>query len=416
MSKKSPQLRFEGFTDDWEERKLGEHTSLITKGTTPKDKSGNGTINFVKVENISNGVISSVSKISEDEHENYLKRSKLEDKDVLFSIAGTIGDTAIVKKEHLPMNINQAIALIRPKNILNTFFLKYSLLSIISQNTKDKQRGGAIKNISLGDIKDLNYPLPPLEEQKRIVAKLDILFAKIDKAIALHQKNIDEANVFMASVLNNVFVELEEKYKYTKLKNAVTKEKTSIKRGPFGSALKKSFFVEKGYLVYEQYHALNNDFSMERYYIDENKFNELKGFEVKAGDIIISCSGAYLGKLAIIPNDFTKGIINQALLKLSLNKNIIINELFVYFWNNLMNNGFFDEVKKGAAIPNMPAVKELKEINIPLPELPIQQKVVSYLDEISQKMEKIKQIQKEKMQSLKALKASILDQAFKGEL
>ncbi len=405
----------------WEWKKLDDITELITKGTTPTTngyKFQNSGINFLKIENIVNGEIdlSTIEMfISEEAHQSQ-KRSQLQENDVLFSIAGTIGDTAIVKKEHLPMNINQAIALIRPKNILNTFFLKYSLLSIISQNTKDKQRGGAIKNISLGDIKDLNYPLPPLEEQKRIVAKLDILFAKIDKAIALHQKNIDEANVFMASVLNNVFVELEEKYKYTKLKNAVTKEKTSIKRGPFGSALKKSFFVEKGYLVYEQYHALNNDFSMERYYIDENKFNELKGFEVKAGDIIISCSGAYLGKLAIIPNDFTKGIINQALLKLSLNKNIIINELFVYFWNNLMNNGFFDEVKKGAAIPNMPAVKELKEINIPLPELPIQQKVVSYLDEISQKMEKIKQIQKEKMQSLKALKASILDQAFKGEL
>ena len=405
----------------WEWKKLDDITELITKGTTPTTngyKFQNSGINFLKIENIVNGEIdlSTIEMfISEEAHQSQ-KRSQLQENDVLFSIAGTIGDTAIVKKEHLPMNINQAIALIRPKNILNTFFLKYSLLSIISQNTKDKQRGGAIKNISLGDIKDLNYPLPPLEEQKRIVAKLDILFAKIDKAIALHQKNIDEANVFMASVLNNVFVELEEKYKYTKLKNAVTKEKTSIKRGPFGSALKKSFFVEKGYLVYEQYHALNNDFSMERYYIDENKFNELKGFEVKAGDIIISCSGAYLGKLAIIPNDFTKGIINQALLKLSLNKNIIINELFVYFWNNLMNNGFFDEVKKGAAIPNMPAVKELKEINIPLPELPIQQKVVSYLDEISQKMEKIKQIQKEKMQSLKELKASILDQAFKGEL
>ncbi len=405
----------------WEWKKLDDITELITKGTTPTTngyKFQNSGINFLKIENIVNGEIdlSTIEMfISEEAHQSQ-KRSQLQENDVLFSIAGTIGDTAIVKKEHLPMNINQAIALIRPKNILNTFFLKYSLLSIISQNTKDKQRGGAIKNISLGDIKDLNYPLPPLEEQKRIVAKLDILFAKIDKAIALHQKNIDEANVFMASVLNNVFVELEEKYKYTKLKNAVTKEKTSIKRGPFGSALKKSFFVERGYLVYEQYHALNNDFSMERYYIDENKFNELKGFEVKAGDIIISCSGAYLGKLAIIPNDFTKGIINQALLKLSLNKNIIINELFVYFWNNLMNNGFFDEVKKGAAIPNMPAVKELKEINIPLPELPIQQKVVSYLDEISQKMEKIKQIQKEKMQSLKALKASILDQAFKGEL
>ena len=58
----------------------------------------------------------------------------------------------------------------------------------------------------------------------------------------------------------------------------------------------------------------------------------------------------------------------------------------------------------------------IKSIEIPLPSLNIQQKVVKYLDEISQKIEKIKQAQKTKMNSLKALKASILDQAFKGEL
>jgi type I restriction enzyme S subunit len=58
----------------------------------------------------------------------------------------------------------------------------------------------------------------------------------------------------------------------------------------------------------------------------------------------------------------------------------------------------------------------LEEFKVPKISIITQQKVVSYLDEISKKMEKIKQIQKEKMQSLKALKASILDQAFKGEL
>ena len=145
----------------WEWKKLDDITELITKGTTPTTngyKFQNSGINFLKIENIVNGEIdlSTIEMfISEEAHQSQ-KRSQLQENDVLFSIAGTIGDTAIVKKEHLPMNINQAIALIRPKNILNTFFLKYSLLSIISQNTKDKQRGGAIKNISLGDIKDLN--------------------------------------------------------------------------------------------------------------------------------------------------------------------------------------------------------------------------------------------------------------------
>ena len=57
VKKKVPELRFKGFTDDWEERKLGQYTKLITKGTTPKDKTGIGDVNFVKVENITNGKI-----------------------------------------------------------------------------------------------------------------------------------------------------------------------------------------------------------------------------------------------------------------------------------------------------------------------------------------------------------------------
>ena len=408
--------------DGWEWKELISLTDIFSDGDwiESKDQSEDG-IRLIQTGNVGIGLFKDredKSRYISKETFERLNCTEIFENDCLISrLPEPVGRSCLIPKMNSKMITSVDCTIIRfNKNILPKFFVYYSQLNYYFNMIMNNATGATRLRISKKNLSKIPVPIPPLKEQKRIVAKLDNLFAKIDKAIALHQKNIDEANVFMASVLNNVFVELEEKYKYTKLKNAVTKEKTSIKRGPFGSALKKSFFVEKGYLVYEQYHALNNDFSMERYYIDENKFNELKGFEVKAGDIIISCSGAYLGKLAIIPNDFTKGIINQALLKLSLNKNIIINELFVYFWNNLMNNGFFDEVKKGAAIPNMPAVKELKEINIPLPELPIQQKVVSYLDEISQKMEKIKQIQKEKMQSLKALKASILDQAFKGEL
>ncbi|NEX51186.1 restriction endonuclease subunit S, partial [Lactococcus lactis] len=110
---KVPELRFAGFADDWEERKLGQYTKLITKGTTPKDKTGIGDVNFVKVENITSGKIYPINKIKQNEHDNYLKRSRLEEKDILFSIAGTLGRTAIVNKSILPANTNQALAIIR---------------------------------------------------------------------------------------------------------------------------------------------------------------------------------------------------------------------------------------------------------------------------------------------------------------
>ena len=129
-----PAIRFNGFTDAWEQRKLKELTEVITKGTTPKDKSGKGSINFVKVENInkSSGEIDIKSKITENEHEGYLKRSQLKDGDILFSIAGTLGRTAIVKKELLPANTNQALAIIRldegDKNYIPELFIPYQIL------------------------------------------------------------------------------------------------------------------------------------------------------------------------------------------------------------------------------------------------------------------------------------------------
>lgn len=106
---------------EWE--KLDEIAELITKGTTPTtngfkfQKSG---INFLKIENIVNGEIdlSTIEMfISEEAHQSQM-RSQLKENDVLFSMAGTIGDTAIVKKEHLPMNTNQAIALNKKKKWL----------------------------------------------------------------------------------------------------------------------------------------------------------------------------------------------------------------------------------------------------------------------------------------------------------
>jgi type I restriction enzyme S subunit len=105
---------------------------------------------------------------------------------------------------------------------------------------------------------------------------------------------------------------------WARMSQVVAFTKYAIKRGPFGSAIKKAYFVPKGYKVYEQKNAIYDDFSLGEYYINNEKFKELKAFEVKPYDIIISCSGT-VGKVAIAPQGMEPGVINQALLKLSLN-------------------------------------------------------------------------------------------------
>ena len=180
-----PEIRFKGFTDAWEQRKLGNLTQLITKGTTPKVKNIQNGINFIKVENISDdGVISINSYVSEEEHMNYLSRSILANNDILFSIAGTLGRTAIVKSHLLPANTNQALAIIRlNKSVdveyINTFLKSNAIKTYIRKNPTV----GAQPNLSLGQVSDLEINIPNYSEQK----KISNLFSKFDLMITLHQ-------------------------------------------------------------------------------------------------------------------------------------------------------------------------------------------------------------------------------------
>jgi len=117
-----PEIRLDGFEGDWELIKLGEVCDLITKGTTAKSQSEQGKVNFIKVENLKDNEIYSGVKISEEEHLGTLKRSILYEGDILFSIAGTLGRTAIVRNDILPANTNQALAIIRGYK-LDAYFL-----------------------------------------------------------------------------------------------------------------------------------------------------------------------------------------------------------------------------------------------------------------------------------------------------
>ncbi|EGP5309911.1 restriction endonuclease subunit S [Enterococcus faecium] len=199
---KVPEIRFPGFTEDWEQRKLGDYTDLITKGTTPKDKANVGEVTFVKVENISDGKINSNSRISIDEHENYLRRSKLKENDILFSIAGTLGRTAMVDKSILPANTNQALSIIRGYKFDTDFLLTSLNGKVVNDFIRKNPTIGAQPNLSLEQVGSLIIWTPSKDEQQQI----GNFFRQLESTIALHQRKLDLLKETKKGFLQKMFV------------------------------------------------------------------------------------------------------------------------------------------------------------------------------------------------------------------
>ena len=181
-------------------------------------------------------------------------------------------------------------------------------------------------------------------------------------------------------------------------------------RGPFGGSLKKSVFVADGFAVYEQQHAIYDQFDDIRYFIDDAKFHEMQRFELRPNDLIMSCSGT-MGKVAIVPENIQRGIINQALLKLTPTKTVS-TEFLKYWMDSPVFQDSLKEQSGGAAIQNVASVSILKEIQISLPPLSEQQRIVGLLDEAFEGLATAKANAEKNLQNARALFESHLQSVF----
>lgn len=303
------------------------------------------------------------------------------------------------------------INVIRPKQgLFAKKYLPYFFDTFSAYEQLDRYITGAtgIIHISNTGLKKLKVPLTSYQEQKRIVCILDEAFSAIDKAKANAEQNLKNAKELFESYLKGVFENGNwETKKWGELCYFV--------RGPFGGSLKKNVFKDSGYVVYEQKHAIHDHFNQLRYFIDEEKFNEMKRFELFPGDIIMSCSGVTLGRVAVVPDGIPKGIINQALLKLTPKKYVSVHFIKHWLRSNIFQKIIFD-YSGGAAIPNVPSAKILKDINIPCPSLKEQERIVNEIETVLNESKRLENIYEQKIADLDELKKSILQKAFSGEL
>lgn len=323
--------------------------------------------------------------------------------------SGILARTVPIAIAGRDLTINQDLKALRPDRAVRPRFLFYLLQSKMDILLAMVTRGATVHRLITEQIRSLDFGLPPLSEQDRIVDLLDEAIASLATAQAHAEKNLQNSLALFEGYLQSVFTQRGKGWVETRLGDVC-----GFVRGPFGGSLKKSIFVPHGFAVYEQQHAIGNQFSDVRYFVGEAKFKEMKRFELLPNDLIMSCSGT-MGRVAIVPSGIQPGIINQALLKLTPTTKVL--NAFLKFW--MESEAFQEELKEysgGAAIQNVASVKVLKEIEIPLPSIKEQKQVVEDIESFLAEAQRLEGIYRQKQSALVDLKKSLLHQAFTGAL
>jgi type I restriction enzyme, S subunit len=199
-----PQLRFPEFKGEWEKKKLGEISDFISKGTTPSKFVSEG-IKFIKIECFDGDKINSNKClfIDENTHNKELKRSILQENDLLFAIAGaTIGKVNFVTKDILPANTNQALAIIRLKKQENRNYIYQILKSNrMLKYITDSISVGAQPNLNLEQMNNFSFFYPSLPEQTKIASFL----TAVDEKIQALKKKQSLLNQYKKGVMQKLF-------------------------------------------------------------------------------------------------------------------------------------------------------------------------------------------------------------------
>ncbi len=292
----------------------------------------------------------------------------------LLSFKLSIGKVAVAGND---LYTNEAIAGLEIRDeyigkITNEYLFYLFKSKIVDIEGSTKAFGESLNSTTLGE---LIIPIPSIDEQNKFIKECQQSFKEIEEMKNLLKEKQANKKAEIEKYLSQDFplVQLGDE------------EYLSLKRGPFGGDLKKEIFVSKGYKVYEQKHAIQNNFKLGKYYVTKAKYDSMSSFHVCPNDIIMSCSGT-IGKLAMAPNDIEPGVINQALLRFRTTDKIIPKYLLICLEEITDNFS-----KHGLGLQNLSSVDSLKPIKIPVPTNKEEQiKIVKIVEKYNFEIEKIK--------------------------
>ena len=389
---------------------LEEVSTVVSKGTTPTTLGHaflSKGVPFLRAEDVTGASVdpSAVAFRISEETNRVLSRSQLQPGDLLITIAGTLGRVGYVPRCAPPMNCNQAVAFIRLRP--DVIDLNYACLACQAKigHLLKLQKIGTIGNLNLEQVRGFSIPLPSLEEQKSLAARLE----KANRLRRTRRYVQEVSDSFLASVFLKMFGgEEAQTWSLETIESLGIEGKNAIRTGPFGSQLLHSEFTDGGVAVLGIDNAVQNRFAWDqRRYISYEKYEELKRYTVYPGDVLITIM-ATCGRCAVVPDNIPLAINTKHLCCITLNQRkclpIYLQFCFLTHPQALKQLGVSE---RGAVMPglNMTIIKELA---IPVPPLSLQQKFVA----IALKTQKLTVQQREADREAEHLFQTLLHRAF----
>lgn len=285
-----------------------------------------------------------------------------------------------------------------PDELLNKYlyyFMKGRLGEIGSY-----YRGAGLKHPSMKSVLAMRISYPSVEEQLRIISQFEMLEDVID-ACRKQLSKLDD-------LVKSRFVEMFEGSDYPTVRLGEGVSRMHI--GPFGSALKNDCFCsdsEADCVVYEQKHAIRNQFDGDYRFVNAKKHAELARFEVGPGDFIVSCRGT-IGKVAEIPEGAPRGIIHPSLMVISADRTKFDSGYFRQLLENVLAE--LEAKAKGNCVKMAVRASELALIEVTLPPLAAQEEYLRFVTQV----DKTKSAVQQSIDKLQMLYDSLAQEYFGG--
>jgi len=301
-------------------------------------------------------------------------------------------------------SLNQRVCAIRT-NSFDKKFLYYQLNR--NQYFLKFNNGENQTNLRKGDILDCPLLIPPIEEQKRIVAILDKALSDLDQAKANTEQNLKNAKEVFESYLQGVFENKDDDWEEKKLKDVCEKITDGTHQTPK--------YFDNGYIFLSSKNVTSGRIDWDNVrYIDKKQHIDMhKRVSPKTGDILLAKNGT-TGVAAMVDRDVIFDIyVSLAHIRV---KNEITPEFMLYFINSPIAKKQFNKRLKGIGVPNL-HLQEIREVIINYPKSKKEQsEIVIKLKELQAETQKLEAIYQKKIKDLEELKKSVLQKAFNGEL